>query len=262
MTTSVFIGTWTSTIYDITAQTSTVDGAVIASATTIGILSIEFIEYTTTQFFPVSSTSTTESASSHQVDSFLQSISQYSPSQSGSTAPTSTSAKPSESNTDVATSTSPQPVTSDISAGQHPNIIGETPGGLSTSAKAGIGAGAPIGVVTFVALFLLYLRWSKKRRMREHQYSEYSQNQYTVNFEREQEEPYHIAAQEAHQSEQQTHPAYENPNPRLSNPSRMSGTTFRSPQDDEPTYLGIPAHMSGDKRWSKEKEGHGFNFGL
>jgi hypothetical protein len=55
-----------------------------------------------------------------------------------------------------------------------------------------------------------------------------------------------------------THPAYEAYNQRLSHPSDMSGSTYhRQQEDDEPLYLGIPSHMSGAKRWSKEKSKYG-----
>ncbi len=45
-------------------------------------------------------------------------------------------------------------------------------------------------------------------------------------------------------------------NARLSNTIDISGTTIYE-HADEPVYLGVPTHMSGQKRWSKVPQAEG-----
>jgi hypothetical protein len=56
LSTFASLATETSTIFDISARTTTTDGAVIASPTTLGLKSVEIVQYTTTGVSAVSVT--------------------------------------------------------------------------------------------------------------------------------------------------------------------------------------------------------------
>jgi hypothetical protein len=136
-----------------------------------------------------------------------------------------------------------------------PTLLAASSGGLSTGQKAGIGVGVPLGVVTLVAAALLFLKWTKRGKTRATNLEGLasSEDDFMSRPSKAQVERVPRVLQPARKPEQQTHPAYEMPNPRLSQPTEMSDNKLHLPQDDEPLYLGIPAHMSGAKRWSKEK---------
>jgi hypothetical protein len=120
---------------------------------------------------------------------------------------------------------------------------------MSTGVKAGIGIGSFFGIILLALAACFSARYKYRERLRpgllpQRGFPEVG-NDTLVASEKEAEE---LKTQPV--PENLTHPAYET-NPRLSNALDMNGLRYhdRKP-DEEPMYLGVPAHLTGDKRWS------------
>ena len=118
---------------------------------------------------------------------------------------------------------------------------------LSVGAKVGIGVGVSFAVILLAAM-LVFLRSCFRRRAsspQEDMYEARDKNPTAVSSEEQL-----TAMPREPGPEDMTHPAYEAANPRLSNPIHMTAATYEDKRDDAPMYLGVPTHMSGEKRWS------------
>ncbi|KIV96552.1 hypothetical protein PV10_00402 [Exophiala mesophila] len=198
------------------------------------------------------------------------------------TDPTTTSdSNPGAASTSSTDSSSPSG-THDASLSNATSSSQSSSGGLSTGAKAGIGIGVAIGVIALLVLsFLFGLRYSRRRNSGQVAGTKHASEASLGEKDTFQAgQPYEFSGsprQPTEDSVGKMHPhsfsttevgsskgstskrSYE------MSPSNMSNYHDASelsalPQfgkDDEPTYVGVPAHMSGTKRWSmKEYERH------
>lgn len=122
-------------------------------------------------------------------------------------------------------------------------------GGLSLGAKAGIALGILLAAFTVViGLFALRRRRFNHRPSPSKGFDTDNDDVTTIASEKQLE-----AATNHHKPENMTHPAYEGTNARLSNPIELTGFVYGSTKKEEgPTYVGVPAHLTGEKRWSKD----------
>jgi cell wall integrity and stress response component len=253
----VVAGSITSTIISTLSLTTT---QVVVS--TVGYSTIFGPDPTPT---PAESTSTTQSISS-------QSVPSTTPFQSTSTTSSSTSTSSSESAHSATTSASESSSTS-IAAGTSPSSHSS---GLSTGAKAGIGIAVALIVLVLVALsFFLGQRYSRRRNQR-------SANETDSEVIEEKEVfqaglPYESTGKggnsptatmgKAHaysinttvigsESPSVSGRSYEPPRSPPPNTHQDSSELSALPSIDDATdqmYIGVPAHMSGSKRWSMKE---------
>jgi hypothetical protein len=122
-------------------------------------------------------------------------------------------------------------------------------GGMSTGVKAAIGIGSFFGIILLALAACFSARYKYRDRLRPGLLPQGGLpevgNDTLVESEKEAEES---KAQPV--PENLTHPAYET-NTRLSNAPNMHGLRYHDHKaDEEPMYLGVPAHLTGDKRWN------------
>ena len=127
--------------------------------------------------------------------------------------------------------------------------------GLSTGAKAGVGVGVALGVSILVALaFYLGLLYSRRRRHGEEdaKFSLPSEDTFQSG------PPYEFSGKgqldtpehEWSGPEKRMAPLYETAPSRLHDTEELSALPEIKEPADAPMYIGVPAHMSGSKRWS------------
>ena len=124
---------------------------------------------------------------------------------------------------------------------------------LTSGQKAGIGVGIAFGVIFILVLVAVIILWRHGLLSRRaHDDDVFDENEdflhrpYSMLFnQKKQIEVQHDKSEAATQ-----HLAYGS-NPRLSTPMQMSGSTIHEHAGEDPVYLGVPSHLSGQKRWSK-----------
>ena len=126
---------------------------------------------------------------------------------------------------------------------------------LSAGAIAGVAVGATLGALLLIALGYLFFRRRSNATARPRSTtvggdittrSEDSNNASSTPVaasERDFDKP------ETERPEDMTHPAYAAN--RLSDHMNLTGIVFED-KEDEPMYVGVPAHLTGQKRWSRQ----------
>jgi hypothetical protein len=133
------------------------------------------------------------------------------------------------------------------SATSIPAATSQPENGLSTGTKAGIGIGAALG---FILLGILIIAMCFRLRRKRAADIPQSGNSSAILASSEKASDSSPDAY-AFNPEQTNHPAYEPSNNRISDSLGLSRFSYAEKDNDIPMYVAIPAHLSGQKRWSK-----------
>ncbi|KPI42266.1 uncharacterized protein AB675_9854 [Cyphellophora attinorum] len=128
-----------------------------------------------------------------------------------------------------------------------PAVTSQPKDGLSTGAKAGVGIGAALGFVLIGGLvFALCFRLRRKQAAGIPQSG--NSSAILTTSEKVSEPGPDVNPFDPGQT---SHPAYESTNNRISDSLGPSRFSYFGQDEDGPMYVAIPAHLSGQKRWSK-----------
>lgn len=128
--------------------------------------------------------------------------------------------------------------------------------GLSAGSKAGIAIGTLFGVLLLCCLTYFCLKARSEARPRSstlglHSWSDEERDTPPRSTSEKQREAAHTEpkAKQDIGPEEMLQPAYV-ANPRYSENMNLTGIVFEDRDEDEPMYVGVPAHLTGGKRWS------------